>query len=233
MSKVISPIVFRSKYFNSYINKQFLYFNKKSNNISYFKFFNIYINLLYLVKKNLNLINSYILSKYLFTKVEFINIKIIVINFIFSRIYNKKVINIIKNLFLNITLYFNYFKNYKFYGKIKNFFILKLSNLTYYNLIEPLSSLKFTFYDYKKFKKSIIFYCNKVFKFKYKKRFNVIGIKFICSGRFNKLNNRSKVDIYSIGSLYMQTITSKFYYFTDSINTDKGVIGLKIWINVN
>nr|BBD21428.1 ribosomal protein S3 [Babesia rodhaini] len=234
MSKIISPIILRSKIFNQYLNNPFLYFKNKYKNIeSYFKFFNIYINFILLFRNKLKKF-KYFNIKYLYCSVDNINLKTVKINIIFSKL-KKKFIIFILNFLLNINLYFNYFKKFKFYGCHSNnkFFILTFKLISYYNLFTPLNYLKYKFSSYKYFRKKLIYYCRKLMKYKYKNRFNILGIKILCSGRAVSWDNRTKIDIITVGNILIKTIKSRFFYYYDTIHTYKGSFGVQIWLNVN
>nr|QKG04094.1 ribosomal protein S3 [Babesia gibsoni] len=231
MTKSISPLIFRYTIFTNYINTAHIKLNKNFNYLTYFKFFQLILNIIHLYKKKIN--NFKINKNFLYFKLYYIDFSNICIYLNFFKTLNKKYIIYNYNKLYNLTIYINYFIKYNIYIYYNIFIWLFIiyKKYIYYNKFYIIKTIKQYLLKYNNYYIKIIKFCDKILKTYYKNyKYKLKSLKLIYSGCLTKGGDKKKIFKYINGNVPTSSISSNINYITDSINTYNGTIGIKCWL---
>ncbi|KAK1932132.1 rps3 (apicoplast) [Babesia divergens] len=197
MTKVISPLIFRYNIFSNYINSVHIKIYKNLNYLSYFKFFQIILNIIHIYKNKLY--NFKIKKNFLYFKYNYIDFYNICIYLNFYKLNYKKYLLYNYNIIYNLTLYINYFIKYNlyFYNKIFIWLFITYKTNFYYNKFYIIKYIKYCISKFSNYYIKINKFCTKILKESYKtSNYNLKSIKIIYKGCLNKGGSKKNFYIF-------------------------------------
>ncbi|EAN30391.1 Ribosomal protein S3 domain protein (apicoplast) [Theileria parva strain Muguga] len=230
MSKIVSPLLLRFKNIPNYLNTIHIKLNNNKHYLTYFKFFQLLLNFIYLFKTKIGKYKNFS-NKLLYINSNYYDFFSVHISLIFYNLKkNKALLFLYKNI-IKLSNYINYFIKFNLYAS--NYFVfIHMKKLKYYknNIYYVITSIKNFIEKNKNFKVRIIYFINSLFKSdKYNRKINIIGAKCLYSGCLYK-NSKKKSFKYARGNTSLSFVMSNVVYAKKSVKTDNGMVGIKVWL---